>query len=305
MARPAEGDIDPAVASESGMRSQAPSEPGTTLFDLPVELRSLIYQDILDDIVRPPLHPWDDLPTPQMYLSLLLVNREMNAEVKDLFQKLYMNSFTLYFDNIFRSHWICQNLQRWPVLQNARFWHRALLEDTEDDGDDMTDGALMLIDRQSGWREEWNEHPGWFKTESTLWRHSNGVKEWDPEADGFKRTTISHSHCSTQSTHCVPFRKLVFPAMENGCRVTAYRWRLDGPLDDSDIAVGEVLPVDSGAMILEGRLRDVSFKDVPVEIVRRRLECQRRREEEGREDEPHDECGCYVIPCPRDDEIAD
>ena len=52
----------------------------------------------------------------------------------------------------------------------------------------------------------------------------------------------------------MPFRKLVFPAMENGYRITAYRWRLDGPLDDSDISVGEILPIDSGAMVLEGIL---------------------------------------------------
>jgi hypothetical protein len=305
MALPAQGDVDPAAALASGMRNQTHSEPGTTLFNLPIELRSLIYQDVLDDIIRPPLHPWDELPTPGMYLSLLLVNREINAEVKDLFRKLYMDRFTLYFDNLLRIHWICQNLQRWPVLHNARFWSRALLEDTDDDGDALTEGALMLIDRQSGWKEEWDAHPGWFKTESMDWRHPDGLRHWNPEAHGFRRTTVSHSHCSTQSIHCVPFRKLEFPAMENGRQVTAYRWRLDGPLDDSGILVGEVLPVDSGAMILEGRLQDLSFEDVPVKTVRRRMKCQRRREEEGREDESHDQCGCYVIPCPRDDEIAD
>ena len=290
----AEGDINTVAALEPEMRNQAPLEPVTTLFSLPVELRSLIYQDVLDDIIRPPLHPWDELPTPEMYLSLLLVNREINAEVSDLFEKLYVDKLVLYFDNLLRIHWICQNMQRWPVLHSTRFWSRAMLDDTEDDGDAKTDGALMLIDRQPGWKDEWDAHPGWFQTESVNWGGGgDGMSEWKPESHGFKRWTVSHSHCGSKSTHCVPFKKLEFPFMGNDCRVTTYRWRLKGPLDNADIAFWEHAPVDSGAMVFEGRLQDLTFEDVPIKIIRKRMECQRRRKEQGRENEELEFCGCY------------
>jgi hypothetical protein len=47
-------------------------------------------------------------------------------------------------------------------------------------------------------------------------------------------------------------------------------------------------------MVLEGKLNDLSFEDVPVEIVRKRMDCQSRRKEEGQGDEGHNyDYECY------------
>lgn len=129
------------------------------LFSLPVELRSIIYQSILEEIVQPPLHPWDQLPTPKGYLSLLLVNREISAEVSDLFSKLYADKMTFYSDNIVDLYPMWKKRESWPILRNARFWSQALLEDTDSDGDSKHDGVLMLIDRRPGYKVEWDENP--------------------------------------------------------------------------------------------------------------------------------------------------
>ena len=266
--------------------------PSQTFLSLPMELRSLVYKNILDDTIRPPLHPWDDLPTPRMYLSLLLINREIMAEIEDFFKRLYSDKLVLYFDDLLDIHWVWQNMDRWPMLKNARFWSQALLDNVGNEGDAKTDGTLMLIDRQSGFKEEWSECPGWFKTDSTDERDYD-YSNWDPEADGFTQTTISHKACSRGPGKCLPFKKLVFPLMEHGHRITTCRWREDGPLEDADIKPGEELPVDSGVMVLEGRFDELSFEDVPVEVVRNRMACQYRELNGEVVDDDHKDCGCY------------
>ena len=89
------------------MEHSSDSTSDKTFLSVPVELRSLVYQDVLDNIMQPPLHPWDELRTPRDYLSLLLVNHEISGEVSDLFRKLYANKLVLYFDNLLHIHWIC------------------------------------------------------------------------------------------------------------------------------------------------------------------------------------------------------
>jgi hypothetical protein len=86
-----------------------------------VELKSLIYQEIFEDIIAPPLHPWDDLPKPKDYLSLLLANREISTEASDVFRKLYTQKLVLYFDDILDIHWIWKNIEQWPILRDAIF----------------------------------------------------------------------------------------------------------------------------------------------------------------------------------------
>jgi hypothetical protein len=229
-----------------------------------------------------------------MYLSLLLVNREVSGEVSDLFQKLYADKLVLYFDNLLHIHWICQNIERWPLLRNARFWSRAILEGTGDEGDAKTEGRVVLIAQQSGWKEEWNMHPGWFQAESLdFGPFEKWDGKWVPEDDGFERATISHGRCLEADVICVPFQKLVFPFMDCGHRVTTYWWSLNGQLDVSNIPI-EGFVTYTAAMVLEGKLNDLSFEDVPVEIVRKRMDCQSRRKEEGQGDEGHNyDCECY------------
>ena len=94
--------------------------------------------------------------------------------------------------------------------------------------------------------------------------------------------------------------------MENGCTVTTNRWCWDGPLDDHEVEPGDMFPTDSGSMVLEGRLDALTFKDVPVNTVRRRMAHWRQKQAEGKEDEEcTEECGCYPIFDPLSDERPD
>lgn len=230
------------------------------------------------------------------------MNREISAEVGDVFRKLYADRITFYSDNIVDLYPIWKKRKSWPILKNARFWIQAILEDTEYDGDAQEDGVFMLIDRQPGWKEEWCDHPGWLRTESLDFMGWDGHDRWDLEAEGFTRTTISHKKCIDS---CVKVRKLVYPAMDKGCWMTTCRWRSEAPLDDFDLEADEPIPVDSGSMILRGRLEDLSWKDVPVKRVQKRMEHERQKRAEGREDEPCTKaCGCYDFPIDMDDELS-
>lgn len=230
--------------------------------------------------------------------------KEIKEEVYDLLHKLYADKLVLYFDNLIKLHWVWQRRRRWPILKDARFWVQAHLRDvSSDDYDAKAYAALMLIDQQTGWCCQWNVNPGLFETGYRQARRGlNGISRLDPESDGFNRTTISHSGCTSQEIPCVPFKRLEFPFMENGCRVTTYRWRPDGLLDASDVEVGSE---DSGVIVLEGRLDALLFKDATAKTAKRRMECERRKVEESRQGGACSQtCGCFM-PCPIDDEYVD
>lgn len=303
MAKRKSNTTDMDSASNSSKRQRTSSESSPTLLSIPQELRDMIYGYILDDIVRPPVHVWDELSKPKMFLSLMLVNRQFNAEVSELFQKLYADQFTLYFDDLLHIYHISKNMASYPALNNPRFWIRSIAENIEDELQGARpDGVLMLIDRQPGWKDEWTDYPGCYQTEGDHLTGAVWGRDWIPEDHGFTLETILHDDCDNQ---CILFKKLQFPLDENGLRVVSYGWSWeDVPIDDdedfpysSDQEFG-----DSGAMTLEGRFDDLTYEGVPIESVRNRMACERRKKQEGREyKECGEECGCFPKPLTEED----
>ena len=73
------------------------------LFDLPRELRDIIYCEIFENIVAPVKHPYDPLPPTsrfQAHNSLLRTCRQMCEEAQDLFSKLYAHRVVIYCDRL-------------------------------------------------------------------------------------------------------------------------------------------------------------------------------------------------------------
>ena len=81
-----------------------------------------------------------------------------------------------------------------------------------------------------------------------------------------------------------------FLPLDNGLQLTTYEWEAERPLDRNGY------PIECVSKVLEGRLDALTFENVPVANVKRRMECERLMREEGPGEEV---CTCtygYHLP---------
>jgi hypothetical protein len=254
-----------AMASEN-MKHQV-----SGLLSLPTELREEIYVYFFEDLVSPPWHPWDHLPSNARfrdYLSLILSNREVYHHCTELFRKRYANRTTFNFETAsgifnFREQAWC----RFPQLSEARFALKMLNVDENDDRYPEKDAIDMIIDQQPGFQEYWLSEPGYFVTRpkprdpSRLPRGSAGYNyylanpEWDYKSSGFDRREGDHSACPPASSDCKHFVRLEFPKFDNSCQLITYSWG-ESPYQRHAWEKG---PREPACMVLEGRLADINL----------------------------------------------
>ncbi|KAK5694170.1 hypothetical protein LTR97_009791 [Elasticomyces elasticus] len=255
--------------------NSASSDVGTpkSIFDLPGELRNVVYGYVLDDLVAAPRHPYDKLPENwrfEDYIALLQTSRQVRNEVESLFLHGYLDRVTFYFTTSVELVGFAKDLMstknRWP-LDNARFYLFQTIDVDEDNHEwELQYTTARLWKQQPGYKKWGNRVEGQylFQGGKTPWK----ALEWIPEEHGFQHTDGSHHECST-SSYCKPFTVLKWPTLKNGCELAAYRWRAipcyPAP-DNKAEAEGEL-----SGMSFEGRLAYLDYERFDMDLGIARL----------------------------------
>lgn len=198
-------------------------KPKKRFFDLPAELRNHVYEDVFEELVSPPKHPWDPRPLHSrfaQYVSLLSASHQVRAEAGPLFVGDYGHRIVFYFDNttellVFRERWKPDH----PVIGNARFsLHTECDYDQEYHIWPFRQWMEAPWRQQPGYDRAWDLRLGLYSIES---RACNNY--WKPEKHGFQRALGNHSQCSgTQD--CKMFEVLKWPTFKNDCQLTTYQY---------------------------------------------------------------------------------
>lgn len=120
----------------------------TGLLDLPIKLRTHIYEYFLDDLLHPPWHPHDLMPDNaqwQGYLNLLRACRQVDLDCGDLFKKQYSNKPTFYFEYAMDLIDFKEKiLPKHPILANAKFQVISLNQDDDNSRFPVNETAEMI-----------------------------------------------------------------------------------------------------------------------------------------------------------------
>lgn len=96
---------------------------GSLFLGLPTELRVDVYERLLEEMVRKPLHPWDALPTRsrfEVYPRLLLTNRQVREEMESLFRKHFAHRLLFHFDTVPDLYHFAMTHARLSAVRDAR-----------------------------------------------------------------------------------------------------------------------------------------------------------------------------------------
>ncbi|KAK5681212.1 hypothetical protein LTS10_006974 [Elasticomyces elasticus] len=199
----------------------------TNIFDLPGELRNVVYGYALDDLVATPRHPYDKLPWNSRfedYISLLQTSKQVKEEVESLFLHGYLDRVTFYFTNAVELVEFARDLtcNRWP-LDGARFYlFQDIVVNKYSHEYELKQITETLWKQQPGYDTAWNYPPGEYLYELDDISGRNG--QWKPEEHGFQYLPGSHDACDTPSS-CKLYKVLNWPTLTNGCKLAAYWWR--------------------------------------------------------------------------------
>ncbi|KAK5134884.1 hypothetical protein LTR08_005974 [Meristemomyces frigidus] len=244
----------------SQLEPSTPKDSSKTLLGLPVELRCLVYEALLNDLVATPKHhPWDAQPSSSrfaQYVNLLLTSRQVHAEAEPLFKKDYSHRITYYLDNAVDLIMCKERCERHhPALQNARFSVRAQQRVGEDAKQYEQRSAVQgLWEQQPGFYEISILGPGYYRTSCEL---ADG-EDWDPTDHGFRKLVGDHDRCLS-GEHCRAYTVLEQPPFANNCRLTTYQYTESPSRSDAGDVVAE--PADSGCVVLDGRLADIGYTE--------------------------------------------
>ena len=210
-------------------------------FDLPAELRDMVYYHFLDDVVAPQsLLPWQLVPVQsnlQAYRALLLCSRQVEDELQSIFDNEYAHRLILYTDDVGELQTMQRRCKQSTTLKDMRFNIRMKREGVKKDAT-KTQYLDRLIERQPGFDPWWTDEVGFYRAQPT------GDGDWIPEQHGFRGHHYKKSASEWQEHRYLAFRRLQYPILENDCQITAYSWLSPkGRL--------------GGTMELEGRLRDL------------------------------------------------
>ena len=93
--------------------------------NLPAELRSNIYEYLLDDIfLQRQENPWDPIPPHsrfKYYLSLILTCRAVHEEAESLFRHHYAHRTIFYFESVYSMYKFFRNMGDFPDPESVRF----------------------------------------------------------------------------------------------------------------------------------------------------------------------------------------
>lgn len=95
------------------------------ILHLPAELRTTIFQTILDDIFLQTKQRPDDAAPPHSrfgaYISLILTCRQIHAEVEALFRKEYAHRTVFYFEEAYKLYEFFRHMGDFPNKSEAWF----------------------------------------------------------------------------------------------------------------------------------------------------------------------------------------
>ena len=96
-----------------------------SLLILPAEIRTSIFENVLDDIfLQTRHHPQDTMPPHsrfQAYVSLLLACRQVHQEVEALFRKDYAHRTVFYFEEAYKLYEFFQHMGNFPNPHDTWF----------------------------------------------------------------------------------------------------------------------------------------------------------------------------------------
>ncbi|KAK5709527.1 hypothetical protein LTR17_019681 [Elasticomyces elasticus] len=234
----------------------------TNIFDLPGELRNVVYGYALDDLVEAPCHPYDKLPENsrlEHYAALLQTSKQVKGEVQSLFLHDYLDRITFYFTDPVELVQFARELMSrpdWRPLSSARFYlFTDLGVNYHYHQYDLQQSTETLWEQQPGYDRAWNYPPGQYLYESyeISWRSG----QWKPEEHGFQHLAGSHDACDT-SSYRRPFTVLKWPMLTNGCRFTAYCWQSRPGWLEAQRQLG--------AISFEGRLADLNHQEFDLDL---------------------------------------
>ncbi|KAK4889395.1 hypothetical protein LTR27_011841 [Elasticomyces elasticus] len=239
----------------------------TSIFDLPGELRNVVYGYALDNLVEAPCHPYDKLPENsrlEHYTALLQTSKQVKEEVQSLFLHDYLDRITFYFTNPVELVQFARELMSrpdWRPLSSARFYlFTGLGVNNHYDQYELQQSTETLWKHQLDYDRVWKYPPGQYLYQSyeSSWRS----EQWKPEEHGFRHLPGSHDACDMPS-YCKPFQVLKWPMLKNGCRFAAYCWRSKpGWLE------GER---QFGGISFEGRWADLNYQEFDLDLGIARL----------------------------------
>jgi len=109
---------EPSTETESALSA-------SYLMNLPTELRSNIYEHLLDDIfLQKQENPWDPIPPHARfndYLSLILTCRAVHEEAEALFRREYAHRTIFYFESVYPMYKFFRNMGNFPDPESVRF----------------------------------------------------------------------------------------------------------------------------------------------------------------------------------------
>lgn len=212
-----------------------------SFIDLPGELRNNIYNEILSSIFSQSASPpWQTFQTPQLYLSLLRTNKQINTEVKSLFDQCYTTGITLYCDNLAQLIHYHDHNQGELFFKDANFIIRDICLSNTSPGNDHW--MPQLLKCQPGFALWWLERTKLYRAQP-LYRRMF-------EERGFVHSEVQDDSGRLKDVVTLGYDKLAYPVLKNGCRITSFSWR-------AQAYWGEWF--EYGSMVLEGKLGDVSF----------------------------------------------
>ncbi|KAK3697308.1 hypothetical protein LTR37_017541 [Vermiconidia calcicola] len=241
-----------------------------TFTNLPIEVRNIIYHGVVNETTQGPPHPYDELPPWsrfKIWLNLFLTSHQVKEDVETLFRKLYADRVRFYFDSVPEFHDFVKRWKSHKLISTVKFSLWTGVDLLYEEPSNLLKDNEQLIKTQRGFKGEWLECPSFYRMEPERFTERFGPHgpsrdpRWIPESDGFAVTEYEHCRCQRDfgdMKGCNPFKRLDYPALENGCRLMSYTWFV------------KKRPV-GGVMVLEGRMGQIEFGGINMTSARAHL----------------------------------
>ena len=242
------------------------------LFELPVELRDLVYACIFESLMAPWRHPFEALPSNTRFkpvLDLYLTCRRVYQEASCLWSKLYAYKATSYFDNIIELYELKEQIKQTPQLAALPFVLSTCTNPDRRHGDGR---VFRFIEHQPGFGRPFKDIPqrGWVgpvEQWAMLLAHLYISRSSQVSSHRtFSECAASDTcECHGSEIHCPQLRSLTLP-LENGSRIRAYSHNMTAYEFPEVSFTWPRKKAERLSLVLEGRLGDVST-DMPEHLM--------------------------------------
>lgn len=221
------------------------SEPMDRLNSLPTKLRFKIYEYTISTDVSEPKHAWEPQKAVDLcYASLMGVNKATQDDIVRLYTKGRKAGLMLYFDNLPALYIACEASKTASILQDAKIRFCRVVPSHRDAERLIAAGYVSHVKLDiedffcaiDGFEHSWLYNPALCKTPY--------ASEFSLKLNAFRFYRDSNDHtCCNEVDHIA---KVEFPPLYRSLKLTNYTYGLKSDWQDS------------GAFVLEGKLKDVT-----------------------------------------------